>query len=131
LDCALRAESGETVLVVDDEASVRMLVSETLAELGYNAVEAADGPSALRILQSNRRIDLLVTDVGLPGLNGRQLADAARVGRPDLRVLFATGYAHNAAIGAGRTLEPGMEIIAKPFALIELAAGIRAMIECA
>jgi nitrogen-specific signal transduction histidine kinase/ActR/RegA family two-component response regulator len=126
---ALRAEAGETVLVVDDEAAVRVLVTETLEELGYAAIEAADGSSGLRILQSDVRIDLLVTDVGLPGLNGRQLADAARVGRPGLRVLFMTGYAHNAAVGNGSALEPGMEIISKPFALDTLAKKIRAMIE--
>jgi len=126
---ALRAEAGETVLVVDDEAAVRVLVTEILEELGYAAIEAADGPSGLRILQSDARIDLLVTDVGLPGLNGRQLADAGRVGRPGLKVLFMTGYAHNAAVGTGSALEPGMEIISKPFALDTLAKKIRAMIE--
>jgi PAS domain S-box-containing protein len=125
----LRAEEGETVLVVDDEATVRMLVMETLEELGYAAIEAFDGPSGLAILQSNARIDLLVTDVGLPGLNGRQLADAARTKRPDLKILFMTGYAHNAAIGNGTALEPGMEIMTKPFALDDLAKKIRYMIE--
>ncbi len=123
-----QAERGETVLVVDDEATIRMLVTETLEELGYAAIEACDGPSALRILQGDDRIDLLVTDVGLPGLNGRQLADAARVPRPSLPVLFITGYAHNAAIGNG-ALEPGMEIVTKPFALDTLASKIRSMIE--
>jgi PAS domain S-box-containing protein len=126
---ALRAEDGETVLVVDDEATVRMLVTETLEDLGYAAIEAEDGPSGLAILQSDARIDLLVTDVGLPGLNGRQLADAARVKRPDLKVLFMTGYAHNAAIGNGAALETGMEIMTKPFALDDLAKKIRDMIE--
>ena len=94
-----------------------MLITETLGGLGYAAMEAADGPSGLRILQSKARIDLLITDVGLPGLNGRQLADAARVMRPNLRMLFITGYAHNATIGGGGTLEPGMEILTKPFAM--------------
>ena len=75
-----------------------MLVTETLEDLGYAAIEAVDGPAGLAILQSDTRIDLLVTDVGLPGLNGRQLADAARVKRPNLKILFMTGYAHNAAI---------------------------------
>jgi DNA-binding response OmpR family regulator len=73
------------------------------------------------------RIDLLITDVGLPGLNGRQLADAARVTRPGLRVLFVTGYAHNAAIGGGEALAAGMEIVTKPFSLDGLAARIRGM----
>ena len=126
---APRAEAGETVLVVEDEATVRMLVTETLEELGYAAIEAVDGPSGLRILQSNVRIDLLVTDVGLPGLNGRQLADAARVSRPELRVLFLTGYAHNAAIGNGAVLGTGMEMLTKPFALDALTTKIRALIE--
>jgi PAS domain S-box-containing protein len=123
------AEAGETVLVVDDEATVRMLVVETLAELGYAAIEAADGIAGLAVVQSGARIDLLVTDVGLPGLNGRQLADAARVSRPGLKVLFMTGYAHNAAIGQGAALERGMEIMTKPFALDDLAKKIRDMIE--
>jgi PAS domain S-box-containing protein len=124
-----QAEAGQTVLVVDDEATVRMLVTETLEDLGYVALEAGDGAVALTILESAARIDLLVTDVGLPGLNGRQLAEAARRTRPGLRVLFITGYAHNAAIGNGGILDPGMEIITKPFALDTLAAKIREMIE--
>ncbi len=124
-----RAEAGETVLVVDDEPTVRMLVMETLEELGYDAIEANDGSAGLAVLQSDARVDLLVTDVGLPGLNGRQLADAARVSRPGLKVLFMTGYAHNAAIGQGSALDPGMEIMTKPFALDDLAKKIRDMIE--
>ena len=120
--------NGRRVLVVEDEALVRALVVEVLAELGFAALEAQDGPAGLRILQSSERIDLLISDVGLPGLNGRQLADAARERRPSLKVLFITGYAHNAAIGNG-LLEPGMEMIAKPFALAALAAKIRAMTE--
>ncbi len=80
---APRAEQGETVLVVDDEPTVRMLVTEVLEDLGYTAIEAADGAAGLKVLQSDVRIDLLVTDVGLPGgMNGRQVADAARVARP-------------------------------------------------
>jgi PAS domain S-box-containing protein len=126
---APRAEAGETVLVVDDEATVRMLVTETLEDLGYAAIEANDGPSGLAILQSDARIDLLITDVGLPGLNGRQLADAARQKRPNLKILFMTGYAHNAAIGNGAALANGMEIMTKPFALADLAKKIRDMIE--
>jgi CheY-like chemotaxis protein len=123
-----RADTGETVLVVEDEAVVRSLILEVLAELGYTALEAADGPSGLRFLRSKARVDLLVTDVGLPGMNGRQLADAAREMRPDLKVLFITGYAHNAIIANG-VLEAGMEMLGKPFALNRLAAKIRTMIE--
>jgi PAS domain S-box-containing protein len=124
-----RAEAGETVLVVDDEPTVRMLVAEVLEDLGYAAIEAGDGPSGLKVLQSDVRIDLLVTDVGLPGgMNGRQMADAARVGRPDLKVLFITGYAENAALNHGH-LAPGMQVLTKPFALDILAARIRGLIE--
>jgi PAS domain S-box-containing protein len=119
---------GEVVLVVEDEAAVRALVVDVLEDLGYQPLEAMDGLAGLEILRSSKRIDLLVTDVGLPGLNGRQLADAARVLRPDLKVLFVTGYAHNAAVGNG-LLEPGMEIITKPFAIDKLAMRVKAMIE--
>lgn len=84
---------------MDDESSVRILVTGTSEELRYAAIEAPDGRLALRIIESGARIDLLVTDVGHPGLYGRQVADAARVLRPGLKVLFKTGYAHNAAIG--------------------------------
>ena len=80
-----------------------MLVSMSLDELGYKALEASDGPSVLRILQSPQRVDLLITDIGLPGLNGRQVADAARVVRPDLKVLFMTGYAENAVAAQGHS----------------------------
>ena len=125
---AVPAGTGETVLVVDDEDAVRMLVAEALADMGYVALEAADGVAGLDILRSVAKVDLLVTDVGLPGLNGRQLADAARVLRPGLRVLFITGYAGNAAIGNG-VLDAGMEILTKPFALEALAAKLRMMMQ--
>jgi PAS domain S-box-containing protein len=120
---------GETVLVVDDEEIVRRVVLEVLEENGYAALEASDGPSGLRILQSSARIDLLVTDVGLPGgLNGRQLADAARELRPMLKVLFITGYAENAVIGNGH-LDPGMEVMTKPFSTTALGNRIRDLID--
>ena len=122
------AEAGETVLIVDDEPTVRMLVTDVLSDLGYTAIEAADGAGGLSVLQSGARIDLLVTDVGLPGgMNGRQMADAARVGRPDLKVLFITGFAESALPGDGR-LESGMAVLTKPFAVEALAARIREMI---
>ncbi len=124
-----RAEEGETVLVVDDEPAVRLLVGEVLADLGYTAVEAADGAGGLRILQTDMRIDLLVTDVGLPGgMNGRQVADAARVLRPGLKVLFITGYAETAAV-SGSALDPGMAVMTKPFGMDELANRIRGLIQ--
>ena len=126
---APRAEQGETVLVVDDETTVRMLVSEVLQDLGYTAIEAGDGAAALTILQSGVRVDLLVTDVGLPGgMNGRQLAEAARLIRRGLRVLFITGYAENAVLSHGH-LEPGMQVMTKPFGMEALATRIRALIE--
>ncbi len=119
---------GETVLVVDDEPTVRMLIKDVLLDNGYVPLEADDGPSALRLLESGARIDLLITDVGLPGgLNGRQLADAARVFRRNLKVLFITGYAENAVIGNGH-LEPGMEVLTKPFVIATLGNRIRDLI---
>ncbi len=121
--------AGETVLVIDDEPTIRMLVVAVLEENGYAAIEAGDGASGLRILQSDARIDLLITDVGLPGgMNGRQVADAARVDRPGLKVLFITGFAENAVVGNGHLL-PGMEVITKPFELSALGHKIRDLID--
>jgi DNA-binding response OmpR family regulator len=123
------AGAGEVVLVIEDEPTIRMLVAEVLEEFGYACIEASDGTLGLSILQSGARIDLLITDVGLPGgLNGRQIADAARTLRPELKVLFITGYAQNAAVG-GEDLDPGMQVMTKPFGMDALAARIRAMIE--
>lgn len=123
------AESGETVLIVDDEPSVRMLITDVLEEHGYTVIEAADSVAGLKVLQSNVRIDLLISDVGLPGgMNGRQMADAARASRPDLKVLFITGYAENSVIGNGR-LDPGMQVLTKPFALEALAAKVRQLVD--
>jgi len=119
---------GETVLVVDDEPTVRMLIKDVLLENGYEPLEAKDGPTALKLLESDVRIDLLITDVGLPGgVNGRQLADAARVYRKNLRVLFITGYAENAVVGNGH-LAPGMEVLTKPFVMATLGNKIRDLI---
>ena len=123
-----RAEEGETVLVVDDEPTVRMLVTDILHELGYAALEAENGEGGLKVLRSDARIDLLVTDVGLPGgMNGRQMADAAREVRPKLKVLFITGYAENAAVGNGH-LEAGMHVLTKPFAMETLGSRIKDLI---
>jgi signal transduction histidine kinase/CheY-like chemotaxis protein len=119
---------ARTVLVVDDEPTIRMLVVEVLEELGHRALEAGDGAAALRALGSGATIDLLVTDVGLPGqMNGRQVADAAILQRPDLKILFITGYAENAVIGNGR-LEPNMALVTKPFAMDVLANRIRELL---
>ncbi len=123
------AGQGETVLVVDDEPSVRMLVTEVLEDLGYVALEAADSVAGLKLLQSEARIDLLVTDVGLPGgMNGRQMAEAGIERRPDLKVLFITGYAENSLIGNGH-LKPGMQVLTKPFAVDALALRIKELVE--
>jgi signal transduction histidine kinase len=121
--------AGETVLIIDDEPSIRMLIAEVLQELGYTAIEADSGANGLRILQSDTRIDLLITDVGLPGgLNGRQVADAARLVRPDLKVLFITGFAENAVVAGGH-LAAGMAVITKPFVLSALGQKVRDLIE--
>jgi PAS domain S-box-containing protein len=122
------AHTNETVLVVEDEFVVRELIVEVLKELGYSTLEAEDGPAALKILQSSQRVDLVISDIGLPGLNGRQIVEAARATRPSLKVLFMTGYAENAAMAAG-FLEPGMSMITKPFAMEALATRIRDILE--
>jgi PAS domain S-box-containing protein len=127
---AHQSADGEVVLVVEDDHIVRALIVEVLRELGCGTLEASDGASALELLQSERRVDLLVTDIGLPGLNGRQVADAARERRPDLRVLFMTGYAENAAAASG-FLEPGMQLITKPFAMAAIAVRVREMLSAA
>jgi PAS domain S-box-containing protein len=120
-------KSNKVVLVVEDETIVRILVNDIVEDLGYLCLEAGDGVSALRILDSGQRVDLLVTDIGLPGLNGRQLADAARVKRPALKVLFMTGYAETAS---GKDfLGEDMEIIAKPFEMDVLTNRIRTMLQ--
>jgi signal transduction histidine kinase/ActR/RegA family two-component response regulator len=125
----VRAEHEEVVLIVDDESTVRMLVADVLEELGYNSIEASDGGSGLQILQSTKRIDLLITDVGLPGgINGRQMADAARKDRPDLKVLFITGYAENAVLSHGH-LEHGMHVLTKPFSMEALARRISELLQ--
>ena len=119
-----RVHRGRTVLVVDDEPSVRMLVTEVLEEHGYVAIEAADSIAGLKVLQSDVHLDMLVSDVGLPGgMNGRQLADAARSVRPGLKVLLITGYADVALIDAA-DLDPAMQVMAKPFSIEALATRI-------
>ncbi|GFE74527.1 PAS domain-containing sensor histidine kinase [Novosphingobium sp. TCA1] len=124
LENMAEARTGR-VMVVDDEPTVRMLVAEVAQELGYSVMEAFDGPSAMRLLQAGSDLDLLITDVGLPGgMNGRQVADAALALMPDLNVLFITGYAENAVIGNGQ-LAPNMALITKPFAMEALAQRIR------
>ena len=121
------AQNGETVLIVEDDPAVRVLVSTVLSELGYAFVEAADADSAVPILDSPQRIDLMISDVGLPGMNGRQLAEIGRQYRPELKVLFITGYAEHAAVRGG-FLDPGMQMITKPFTFDLLTAKVREMI---
>ncbi len=122
------AAATGTVLLVDDEPSVRTLLGETLTALGLAVIEAEDGPAGLRVLESGARVDMLVSDVGLPGgLNGRQLADRARVLRPGLPVLLITGYAEAAVLDAGM-LEPGMEVVTKPFSMAVLGRRVAAVL---
>ncbi|MBA1261976.1 PAS domain-containing protein [Pseudomonas stutzeri] len=118
---------GETVLVVEDEVAVRMLVIEVLEELGYRVLEALDGTTALPYLQGDQRIDLLLSDIGLPGINGRQLAEIARQLRPQLKVLFITGYAPDAGV-RDEFLAPGMDMLSKPFSIDTLGARVRELI---
>jgi signal transduction histidine kinase/CheY-like chemotaxis protein len=120
------AGSGETVLVVDDESTVRLMIADVLRDMGYRVVEAADSAAGLAILRSKRRIDLLVTDVGLPGgMNGRQLAEAGRELRHELNVMFITGYAETAVLNSGH-LSPGMQLLTKPFTVDALVTSIQA-----
>jgi signal transduction histidine kinase len=123
------AKTIETVLVVEDDQDVRAHSTEVLRELGYRVLEAGEGDTALSLLATDPAIKLLFTDVGLPGaLNGRQLAEEARRRRPDLRVLFTTGYARNAIVHQGR-LDPGVDLIVKPFTYASLAAKIRLVLD--
>jgi signal transduction histidine kinase/NO-binding membrane sensor protein with MHYT domain len=126
---APRATSGETVLVVEDDANVRAYSTESLRSLGYRVVEAQDAPTALKQLDAHPDIRLLFTDVGLPGLNGRELAEEARLRRPGLPVLFTSGYTHDAVIMSGAQGE-GLPLLTKPFTVEQLASRIRQAIEC-
>jgi CheY-like chemotaxis protein len=121
---ALRSTHAETILVLEDDEDVRAMTCGNLRELGYTVIEAADGLAALGLLETDPTVRLLFTDVGLPGLNGRQVADEARRLRPDVRVVFTSGYAHHALVHQGR-LDPGVELLAKPFTFNDLAAKIR------
>ena len=126
---APRSAEGESILLIDDEHAVRSLAAEVLEELGYSITMAADGNEGLERLRSKTRFDVLITDVGLPGgLNGRQVADAARVLRPGIKVLFITGYAENAVLNHGH-LAPGMQVLTKPFAMEALASRVKQLIE--
>lgn len=120
--------SGETVLVVDDEPSVRMFVSEILGSCGYVVIEAADSQAGLQLLRSDTRIDLLVTDIGLPGgIDGKQMADTGRSNRPGLPVLFMTGYAQPNVLDNAQ-LEPFSAVLTKPFALEALTLSVKGLL---
>lgn len=124
LSAPRRSHAGETILVVDDEPDIRMMIVEVLQELDYRMLEAGDAASALHILATEGPIDLLISDVGLPGgCDGRELAAMARQQRPDLKVLFITGYTQNAVTMSG-FLEPGMELMTKPFTMDKLVAKV-------
>jgi PAS domain S-box-containing protein len=121
----------ETILVLEDDDDVRRYSADSLRELGYRVIEAHEGPSALRLLEREPRVDLLFTDVVLPGgLTGAQVAAQARALRPTLKVLFTTGYARNAIIHHGR-LDKGVQLIVKPFSFNELAAKVRDVLDAA
>jgi signal transduction histidine kinase len=118
----------ETILVVEDDASVRAASVETLQTLGYRVLQAEDGPSALAVLRSAPDIALLFTDVVMPGMSGRQLAEAAQMFRPDLPTLYTTGYTRNSIVHGGR-LDPGVDLIQKPFTIDQLARKVRAVLD--
>lgn len=119
---------SETVLLVDDEPSVRLLMADVLGELGYTVIEAADSASGLKLLRSDVHIDLLVTDVGLPGgINGRQMAEAGLALRPQLKTLFITGYAESTVFG-NEPLQPGMQVLIKPFTVDALGVRVQEML---
>jgi len=138
VDAAGRAEplpeselisSGETVLVVDDEPSVRMFVSESLGSCGYIVIEATDSLAGLQLLRSDTRIDLLVTDIGLPGgIDGRQMANTGRSFRPGLPVLFMSGYAQPNILDNAQ-LEPNTAVLTKPFTLEALTLNVNALLK--
>lgn len=125
----VRPRSGATILVVDDEVLVRMVIKDLLGSQGYRMLEAGNGPEALRVLRSVEHIDLLVSDVGLPnGMNGRQVADAACVLSPSLKVMFVTGYADSAVLNRG-DLDSDMHTVTKPFDVGELGQRISRILE--
>ena len=124
----LLGEQGEIVLVVDDEAAVRQVSVEALRELGYTVLEADCGEKALLLLEAHPDVAMLFTDIVMPDMNGRKLADAARVKLPALKVLFTTGYTRNAVVHNG-TLDEDVHLIGKPFTVDELAAKMRRVLE--
>jgi CheY-like chemotaxis protein len=127
----VEGHAGETILIVEDDPDVRAYLVEALRDLNYRTLNAPDAPAALRIIeQKDARIDLLLSDVVLPGMNGRVLMAQAQRHRPELKVLFMTGYSRNAIVHQGR-LDPGIEMIQKPMSQRELAGRIRDMLDAA
>ena len=123
-----RGRSGESVLVVEDDSDVRDYVVETLASLGYKVFEAGEAENALRLLDENPSVHLLLTDVVMPGMNGRKLAEEARLRRPDLKILYMTGYSRNAIMHQGR-LDNGVDLLQKPISSEQLASAVRKMLD--
>ena len=123
------AIGGETVLVVEDDEALRTYAYEVLSELGYHVMAAPNATAALEMVDRGTPVDLLFTDVVMPGsMNGRQLADEVLRRRPELKVLFTTGYTRNAIIHHGR-LDPGVHLIGKPYTFEELSARVRALLD--
>jgi CheY-like chemotaxis protein len=122
-----QSRRGETVLLVDDNETLRSVMIDAVTELGYRGLDAPDADAAIVLLESTQPIDLLVTDVMLPKMNGRRLAEVARRHRPDLKVLFVTGYAEDAVI-RGEYFAPGTEILTKPFTLRVLGAKLHELL---
>jgi DNA-binding response OmpR family regulator len=119
-----RVGAGEVILVVEDDDNVRQLLVDIFTESGYAVRQAVDGLAGLDVLRAEGRIDLVVTDVGLPGTNGRQMVDAAREKRPPLNVLFITGYAAVTSVATG-FVGKGMQMIAKPFTVEAMSARVQ------
>jgi DNA-binding NtrC family response regulator len=125
---AARGRSGECILVVEDDADVQGYVVETLTELGYDVLAANGAEQALRLMQQHKTVRLLLTDVVMPGKNGRKLAEEACELSPSLRVLYMTGYSRNAIVHQGR-LDPGVELIQKPLTTDQLASAVRKVLD--
>jgi CheY-like chemotaxis protein len=123
-----RSQTGECVLVVEDDADVRAYVVDTLGSLGYDVLEAKSGEEALRVMNEYKSIGLLLTDVVMPGMNGRKLAEEAVRRNPQLKVLSMTGYSRNAIVHQGR-LDPGVDLLQKPLSSEHLSAMVRKLLD--
>jgi CheY-like chemotaxis protein len=123
-----RGRADECILVVEDDADVRAYIVETLGGLGYDVLQAAKGEDALRLVEEYKSIGLLLTDVVMPGMNGRKLAEEAKQRLPELKVLFMTGYSRNAIVHQGR-LDPGVDLIQKPLTSEQLASAVRKILD--